>query len=63
VVRRGVQRAVARVEYRVVHAPALEQRAFGLPLAAIVVAAQQEQSLACADLCLDDDRWTSILLV
>jgi hypothetical protein len=39
----------------VVHAPAVEQRTLGAPPAAIVVAREQEESLACADECQDGD--------
>jgi hypothetical protein len=55
VVRGRVHRAVPRVRHRVVHAPAVEQRTLGAPPAAIVVAREQEESLACADECQDGD--------
>ncbi|MEA2497548.1 MAG: hypothetical protein QOJ29_5459, partial [Thermoleophilaceae bacterium] len=44
-----------RVRHRVVHAPAVEQRTLGAPPATIVVAREQEESLACADECQDGD--------
>jgi hypothetical protein len=48
VVRAGVKRAVTRIDERVVDGPALEQRPLDLPRLA-VVAAEEEQALACSD--------------
>ena len=59
VIRRRVQRPVTRVDDRVVHPPATEQRAIGLPAPAIVVASEQEEPLAGADECQNSDRSTS----
>jgi hypothetical protein len=51
VVGRRVNGAVTRVDGRVVDPPAVQQRALRLPLTAIVVSLEQEESLARADQC------------
>src|SRR6516164_8350385 len=47
-VRRRVERAVARIDRRVVHAPAVEQWAPHLPLTAIIIGFENEEPLARA---------------
>jgi hypothetical protein len=58
VVRRREQRVVTRVDRRVVDAPAVEQRTFDLPPAAVVIAPEKEEPLPRADECEDTDRCT-----
>jgi hypothetical protein len=48
-IRRREDRAVARVDDRVIDPPAIKQRALDLPTKATVIATKQEQSLAGAD--------------
>jgi hypothetical protein len=55
VVRRREHRPVARVEGRVEHAPAFKQRAFGLPPAALFIAAEQKEPFSGANECEDAD--------
>src|ERR1700679_2719501 len=55
VVRRRIHRAVTRVPRRVVDAPPFQQRAVGQPSLTVVVAPEQEQTLAAADQCQDSD--------
>jgi hypothetical protein len=43
------QRAITRVDRRVVDAPAGKERAVGLPPAAVVIAPEQEKPLGRAD--------------
>jgi hypothetical protein len=53
---RREQRVVARVDGRVVDPPAVEQRTFDLPLAAVVIAPEIEEPFPRADECEDADR-------